>query len=125
MAAGRRSQRGSVMLFAVVLGLLAMAIWVVAWRATHDAIRVERFVKTRDRGDDTTLEAVAAALALLETGVPPDDPFEALYENADGDVLKVTFDSDGDVLLWDVEAVAADDSDVATLPDLPATFEGP
>lgn len=112
------------LLFAAALGVLAMAIWVVAWRATHDAIRVERFVDRRDEADATTLTAVANALALLETGTPSSDPYEAIDEPMPGKPQKVTIGSGEFEGEWVVEAVPADDEDVATLPTLPASFAG-
>ncbi len=48
MSTTRRGEQGYVLLFTAVIGLLAMGLWSLALRATHDTIRIERFVEHRE-----------------------------------------------------------------------------
>ena len=48
-----RSQSGYVLLYSAVLGLLAMGMWALAWRAVHDTIRTEKFEVSRSVRSDS------------------------------------------------------------------------
>ncbi len=117
-----RGERGTVLLFAAILGVLAMGIWVLAWRSTHDAIRVERFTVRRESRSKSTTAAVAAGVSLLRTGKPSFDPYEAIFVNQFGTEVKLTFTTDFDGMEWSIEGVLATDGEAATLPALPESF---
>ena len=51
----RRSERGFVLLYASILGLLAMGLWMLAWRGTHDTIRTEKFEVSRNVRSDSRI----------------------------------------------------------------------
>src|SRR5690606_14670902 len=86
-----RRQRGFVLVTVSVMGALLMALWLIAWQATHDGLRAERFDLARERRDVALVRALAAGLHLLETGEPPSDPYACLYTVVDGaDTHEVT-----------------------------------
>ena len=124
-AAPRRGERGQVLLIVALLGLLAMGIWLLAWRATHDAIRLERVAVQRHLRADTAQRALALGLALLRTGRPPFDDYSCQTTIASdlGDhVCAVTYISEGSEDDWSVEARLATESEQANLPTMPSSF---
>jgi len=123
--ATRRGERGAVLLIVTVLGLLAMAVWGLAWRATHDAIRVEGFVVQRDARARSVLPALAHGIALLRLGHPPTDPYECIDTVADGaetHACTLVFTSQGSSETWRVDARLATEEEQSELPPMPATF---
>jgi hypothetical protein len=121
----RRGERGSVLLLVAVFGLLAMGLWGLAWRSTHDAIRVERFTVQRNARARSVLPALAHGVALLRTGHPPEDPYVCLDTVVDGAVsypCVVSFESQADTEHWLVEARAATSEEEDDLPAMPADF---
>ena len=122
----RRHERGSVLLFTVISGLLAMGVWVLAWRATHDAIRVEKFSVGREVRRESSLEALSRGTALLRTGRPPSDPYQALV-TVDGAsttyTCTVTYTSDIDQDHWIVDVRKATVEEQGSLPALPSSFD--
>jgi hypothetical protein len=123
--APHRGERGQVLLIAAVLGLLAMGLWMLAWRSTHDAIRLERIAVQRHLRADTAQRALAQGLALLRTGRPPFDDYscQTTIASDTGDhVCAVTYISEGSEDDWSVEARLATESEQANLPTMPSTF---
>lgn len=122
----RRHERGSVLLFTVVAGLLAMGVWLLAWRATHDAIRVEKFNVGREVRRESVLEGLNQAVALLRTGRPPSDPYQAVVSVSGASTTydcTVTYTSDIDQDHWIVEVDPATDEETGSLPALPSSFD--
>ena len=120
-----RGQQGAALVLVTVMGFLALAIFLRAWRGTHDAIRTEGYVVARTLRDESVGEALAAGVTLLETGRPPSDPYSAVLSvtTSTGDVAcKLTWSSAGDLDTWDVLAELATSADVFSLDDMPESF---
>lgn len=124
----RRGERGTVLMLVTVMGLLAMAIWGLAWRGTQDDIRLERFEVQRDLRTKSLYPALADMLDLLRSGRPPSDPYACIVTESDGLGgewhVTASFSSDGDQDHWNVDCRAATDSDLADLPAAPPSFGG-
>ena len=121
----RRGERGQILLVVTVLGLLATGLWMLTWRATHDAIRLERVAVRRATRAESVQPALAQGLALLRTGRPPLDPYACLTTIAGGAVeydCTVTYASQGSPDDWSVQARLATESEQGTLPPMPASF---
>ena len=121
----RRGERGQILLLVAVLGLLAMGTWVLTWRATHDAIRLERIAVWRAARAESVQPALAQGLALLRTGRPPLDPYACVTTIAGGEAehaCTVTYTSQGSQDDWSVQARLATESEQGTLPPMPASF---
>ena len=112
--------------YATVLVLLFMvlffSLWSVAYRHTAAALRFETVQAQRLTRDQGCSQALARALALLETDEPPSSPYVCgLTVNtlAGPQSITVTFTSDGSHL-WSVNAspTAAGISP----PPMPVTF---
>lgn len=120
-----RSERGSVLLIVAVMGLLAMGLWMLAWRATHDAIRLERVTVQRALRAASAQQALAAGLELLRTGRPPFDDYMCLATITSGAheyVCALTYTSQGSADDWSVQARLATESEQNNLPPLPGSF---
>ena len=126
--AGRRSQRGEggyVILYVTILGLLAMGLWGLAWRATHDTIRTEKFEVRRAVRSEGVAAALAEGLLLLETGRPPSDPFQCVKTVANGTdsyACTLTYTSQGDQDHWEVTSRIATPDELQNLSPAPGTF---
>ena len=119
---GRRRERGHLMLWAAVFGVVAMAYWALAFRATGDCIRVERASLLRAKRDDGPARALAAGIALLRTGVPPSSPWECVVTPEDGTPCVVTISEGFGTGEWEVEARPATEDDVSSLGAAPPSF---
>ena len=120
-----RGERGFILVAVSVMGLLMMAIWAVAYRSTADLIRVEALHVERDARDVSVTRALAAALALLETGEPPSDPYACLFTITEGAATYTCTGTYASVVYpdtWTVTATLSTDDEIATLPAAPATF---
>ena len=121
----KRAERGQVLLVVAVMGLLAMAAWGLAWRATHDAIRVERVVVKRAARSASVLPALAHGVARLRGGHPPTDPYECIetvIDGADTWNCVLLFTSQVNSQTWEVSSRLATPQEVANLPQLPPAF---
>lgn len=59
----------------VVFVVLLLLLYSVAYRYTTSALRIETARTLQKERDEGTLQALARGLALLETGLPPSDPY--------------------------------------------------
>jgi len=122
----RDRQRGMALVLMALVGFLAMAVWMLAWRATHDAIRVERVIVQRDLRARSTLKALALAADLLRTGPPPGDPYSCIFALDDGEdgelFVTATYQRDGTDFDYDVSTQDSSSTDLATLPLAPPSF---
>jgi hypothetical protein len=121
----RRAERGSVLMIVTVMGVLAMALWGLAWRGTHDDIRLERAEVLRDTRTHSLYPALADMVDLLRSGRPPSDPYACLVTVTDATgewTLAATFSSDGDADHWQVDCRAATETQIAELPAAPPSF---
>lgn len=114
-----KRDEGFVLLSVAVLATLALAVWAVAYRATMDAIRAEAEVVRRATRDDSVLPALAAGVALLETGLPSSNPYACIV-TARGHRCVVTFRRNGGD--WIVTAEPATETDLRSLPRAPRRF---
>jgi hypothetical protein len=120
-----RAERGQVLLIVAVLGLLAMALWMLAWRATHDAIRLERVATRRGIRAASVQPALAEGLDLLRTGRPPIDGYACIANITSGAgdyACTVTYSSQGSPDDWSVEARLATETEQGNLPPMPSSF---
>jgi hypothetical protein len=106
----------------VVFVVLFLAILGVASRQLAAVLRVETVRAQQAQRDQGSVAAVALGLGLLETGLPPSDPYScaATVTTATGTAsYAVTFASDGSGG-WSVSAAPAAPGD--GLPALPSMF---
>jgi hypothetical protein len=121
----RRREQGSVLMIVTVMGLLSMAFFGLAWRGTHDDIRLERRERLCDTRTRSLYPALADMLDLLRSGRPPTDPYECLVTIVDGAdewQIAATFSSDGDQDHWHVDCRLATSEQLAGLPAAPTSF---
>ncbi|GJM22990.1 MAG: hypothetical protein DHS20C15_29050 [Planctomycetota bacterium] len=81
MSAPRHQQReqGSFVVLVSVIGLLSMAFWMSAYRATHDALRMESQLQRAARHAAFVDEGLRLASSALEHAEPPRDHFRCLW----------------------------------------------
>lgn len=116
--APRRRERGSFVVLVSVLGLLVMAFWTSAYRATHDALRTERQLANGSRHAALVDEGLRVAVDALGRADPPRSPFTCRWHagtRAEGGwvVAEYTRDRGG---RWRVEVHPASEREVAGLP---------
>jgi hypothetical protein len=121
-----RNQRGFVLVYVSVLGILMALMWVLAWRGTQDAIRVERSFEWREARDTSVIRAGAEAMELMETGLPPTEPtYSCIITIVDEDEIyncTVLFSSVVYWHTWTVDVWPSTDAELATLPAAPGSF---
>ncbi len=125
LAKARRGERGLILVYVSVLGFLMMLVWSLSWRATHDAIRVERSLTWRDTHDTSVTRAAAIGLELLETGFPPTEDYTCIVTIVDGaDVYECLLEYS--IVTWPwrrgLDVRLATDAEVAIYPAAPVTF---
>ncbi len=121
-------ERGSAMLLVLVLGVVSMAAWSLAFLTTRDLIRTEKLVAQRSTRDASVTRGLAVGLRLMRTGLPPSDPYECIAVFAtDTEKLPVllTFQRGEDEGQWRIDASRASLMDVGTLPEAPESFTPP
>jgi hypothetical protein len=64
------------MLTVLVLIVILLAVYGVAYRHTAAALRIETVRTQQANRDQGSMESLARGLALLETGLPPSSPYE-------------------------------------------------
>ena len=107
-----------------VLGMIAFAVWALAYRATRDGIRAETVIVERERRDDGVTQALAEAIALLGTGTPASSPVSYIFVvGAPPDETSCTvIYTNTASKLWGIESRVATQAEIGTLPDAPASF---
>jgi hypothetical protein len=68
-------KRGYAMVMALVFIALMLCVYSVAYRQVAAALRLETARTLQRQRDEGSVEALARGLALLETGLPPQDPY--------------------------------------------------
>ena len=68
-------KRGYAMLMALVFIALLLSIYSVVYRQVAAALRIETARTLQRQRDEGSPQALARGLALLETGLPPEDPY--------------------------------------------------
>jgi hypothetical protein len=120
----RSGERGLALVLTAVLGIIAMALWILTYRTTMDGIRAETRVIDREARDTTVTRALAAALALLRTGPPSATDVSYLFtvvNGAETTICTVTYTNTGGDA-WDVDARIATEDDIDTFDDAPPDF---
>lgn len=120
----RRGRAGVALLLTAILGIGLLGGWFLAWSATHDAIRGERFLVQRAERGAGVQQALAQAVLLLETGTPWTSPFECIATvpaSPEAYVCHVTYTQQA-ALEWSVEVREATDAEALTGTPMPPTF---
>lgn len=92
------------MVLVLVFIALFLCFYSVAHRRLAAALRMETARTLQQRRDEGSLQALARGLALLETGLPPTDPYvcAVTLQTSSGErSFTVTFASEGENL-WSV-----------------------
>jgi hypothetical protein len=63
------------MMLVIISVVVLLLLYSVAYRHTAAALRVETARVQQRQRDEGTMYALARAIALLETGLPPSDPY--------------------------------------------------
>jgi hypothetical protein len=75
MIRGAPGRRGYAMLLVCVFILLFLSLVGVGWRRMASALRVASVHSTQVLRDEGSVHALAQAMHLLETGLPPSSPY--------------------------------------------------
>ena len=117
-----RPRRGFALPAVMVFMVTALGLWVLLHRHSGSAMRIERIRDARAQSAYWSAHALAQALALLETGTPPKEPYECLLPISDGNEVRyfrLTYEKlNGKNWQVDVEASSLDSG----LPIAPIIF---
>jgi hypothetical protein len=120
----RPQRRGYAMVVVVMFVILFLGLWSLAARQVSSLLRVEQARAHRVARDVTNLparRALAQALAALQVGYPPRNPYNCQV-SIDGNPFTLTFTIDpssNDPHAWEVKAATSTDT---SLPLDPALF---
>ena len=99
-------RRGYAMVLVLVFIALILSLYGVSYRYVAAALRIETARTLQQQRDEGSVRALAKGLALLETGLPPSDPYicaVTLYTSAGLRSFTVTFTSEAEEI-WSVSA---------------------
>jgi len=102
----RPPRRGYAMVLVLVFIALLLTFYSVAYRHVAAALRVETARTLQQERDEGSVHAVARGLTLLETGLPPSNPYvckTTIGEYPDERAFTVTFTSAVEGI-WSVHA---------------------
>jgi hypothetical protein len=119
---GRSTRRGYALTLVLVFVVLMLAMLGIAWRGVASALRLETVRKTQIERDEGSVHAVALAMRLLETGVPPSVPYMCgvtLNTSNGAKSYTVTFAGEGENL-WSVHSAPTAAGETPT--PMPDTF---
>jgi hypothetical protein len=88
-------RRGYAMMLVLVFIVLFLTFLGIAYRSVATVLRVESVHALQVQRDEGSTQALAAAVALLETGLPPTDPYVCgvtVQTSAGSRAFTVTFD---------------------------------
>lgn len=71
----RLARRGYALMLVLTFIVLFLAMLGIAWRNASSALRIAAIRSTQEQRDHGSLQAVAKAVRLLETGLPPTTPY--------------------------------------------------
>ncbi len=116
-------RRGHALIGTMIFLVLGMLLWTAAHHKIAGYLRVEKTHETREERSVNPKRAMAWSLALLETGLPPEDPYACrMVPNAEtGKTYVATFTA-VDTLKYSISIRPATEDDVA-LPLAPETFQ--
>lgn len=121
----RHPRSGFAMMLVLVFIVLFLGLLGVALRQTAAALRIESVRIMQIQRDEGSVHAVARALALLETGLPPTDPYVCgidVNTSAGIRAFTVTFSTEGEGQ-WAVRSVATPSGEI--LQSMPVSFAPP
>jgi hypothetical protein len=116
----RPQRRGYAMVVVVMFVILFLGLWSLAARQVSSLLRVEQARAHRVARDVTNLparRALAQALAALQVGYPPRNPY-VCQVSIDGNPFTLTFaidTSSNDTHAWEVQAATNTDTSLPTL----------
>jgi hypothetical protein len=117
------NRRGiSVMLVLVFLALL-LTLWGISYRQIASALRIQSVRSQYALRDQGNLQALAQGLTLLQSGVPPTDPYvcaTTIQMPAGTQSFTLTFSSN-EPDVWTVNSTATQPGE--TIEPMPDTFE--
>ena len=125
MRNARPARRGYAMVLVLMFIVLFLALLGVVYRDLSGSLRIESLHALEQRRDEGTIAALARALALLESGLPPANPYACsvtIDTSAGPQAFTVAFASE-DGVTWQVQSsptVAGQ-----TAPPMPAYFGAP
>ena len=113
MRATPTARRGYSLMLAMVFNILMLALLGLAYRQLGSTLRIETARVQQIQRDEGPLRAAARALALLETGVPPSDPYvrKVHADTSEGPsdfIITITSEGNG---LYSVQAAKAGTND--------------
>jgi len=118
---------GHALLLSAMLGVMAFALWIVAFRATQDALGLAASESDRERRMVVLTEAMTRAGHLLETGVPPRTGYRCVsrhrVEAGEWQAVTLKFSQSGSEDRWEVDAQFASQRELAKLPPAPVAFK--
>lgn len=94
----RRERAGYAMLLVLLFLVLMFSLMALAYGQLGAALRLETARAQQTQRDEGSLQAAAKGLALLETGLPPTDPYVcgvAITTSTGSSSFTVTFTSEG------------------------------
>lgn len=119
-------QRGHALLLSAIIGTMAFALWLVAFRATNDARGYQQAAPERVVHMEAIPTAMAKAGRLLKTGKPPNLPYRCVYKYYMGtgtwENLLVEFKRGSGSRKFIVEVSLADGPQAKRYPDMPESF---
>ena len=101
----RTRRSGYAMLLVLVFSVLLLSLYSLAYRSMAGALRIETARALENQRDEGSIRAAARAVALLETGAPPTDPYTcgvAIDTSAGTRSFTVTFATEGSPAMWSV-----------------------
>jgi hypothetical protein len=117
-----RKRGGYALLLVLAFVILFAAMLSVAYQETASALRVETVRSQEAQRDEGSVRALAMGFALLETGLPPSDPYACvvtIQTTTGARDYVVTFTSDG-ASGWTVQAAPLQAGQAPT--PMPTTF---
>jgi hypothetical protein len=121
----RKRRPGYALMLVLVFMTLLFALSSLAFRSVGTSLRSEAARSARQLRDEGSLSAAALAMALLETGLPPTNPYQCgvTVDTSRGPRgYTVDFSSDGDVL-WTVSVSLT--PEYVSLDPMPESFASP
>ena len=122
MSRKRTQRQGYAMLTVTIFVTLMLTFFGVSQKYLGEAVRIEDArIRTRDR-DEGAVHALAAACDLLETGLPPSNPYicaTTINTSTGARSFTVTFSSLG-LNVWSIQVVPTSPTDSPT--PMPVTF---
>lgn len=119
-------QRGHALLLSAIVGTLAFALWLVAFRTTNDAQGYQQAAPDREVHMTAMPAAMAKAGRLLQTGEPPNLPYHCVYKYYAGpgewENLLIEFKRGSGSRKFIVEVSRADGAIAKRYPDAPNSF---